>query len=78
MLLYTFLSNNNSMHITRSSLYCYSYFAGTMPPNVLTLDQVGAQTRNFTVHVMITKKGLPKSMSSSSSSYQRLLLEDAM
>ncbi|KAF7143415.1 hypothetical protein RHSIM_Rhsim05G0088200 [Rhododendron simsii] len=34
-------------------------------------------SKNFTVHVMITEKGLAKSMSSSSSSYQRLLLQDA-
>lgn len=48
-----------------------------MPPNILTLDKVGPQSKNFTVHVMITEKGLAKSMSSSSSSYQRLLLQDA-
>ncbi|KAF7152834.1 hypothetical protein RHSIM_Rhsim01G0070500 [Rhododendron simsii] len=48
-----------------------------MPPNILTLDKIGPLRKNFTVHVMVTEKGLAKLMSSSSSSYQRLLLQDA-
>ncbi|KAG5529135.1 hypothetical protein RHGRI_029716 [Rhododendron griersonianum] len=48
-----------------------------MPPNILTLDKVGPLSKNFTVHVMVTEKGLAKLMSSSSSSHQRLLLQDA-
>ncbi|KAF7133022.1 hypothetical protein RHSIM_Rhsim09G0068800 [Rhododendron simsii] len=54
----------------------YDVPIGAMPPNILTLEQVGPLTRNYTVHVMITEKGLPRPASGPSSGYQRLLLQD--
>ncbi|KAE9468011.1 hypothetical protein C3L33_00153, partial [Rhododendron williamsianum] len=48
-----------------------------MAPNILPLDKLHPQSRNFTIQCMLTEKAIPRQSADSSSHYQRLVFQDA-
>ncbi|KAF7129564.1 hypothetical protein RHSIM_Rhsim10G0093000 [Rhododendron simsii] len=48
-----------------------------MSRNILSLAQLNLEIKKYTVHCMVTEKGLPRPATSSASQYQRLLFQDA-